>query len=82
MPADNGGSTGGGTSVSCGNHMATSCAECPQGNGAEWCNGECTWNTATSTCVKQDSNGNSGCLDVKLTTKKYANEISWSVGTF
>lgn len=29
--------------VSCGNHGASSCAECPQGNGASWCNGECEW---------------------------------------
>ena len=29
--------------VSCGNHRAPSCAECPQGNGAFWCNGECEW---------------------------------------
>ncbi len=29
--------------VSCGNHEASSCADCPQGNGAVWCNGECTW---------------------------------------
>ena len=36
-------STPSGTSVSCGNHEAASCAECPQGNGAGWCNGVCTW---------------------------------------
>ena len=30
-------------SVSCGNHHALSCAECPQGNGETWCNGECAW---------------------------------------
>ena len=29
--------------VSCGHHFATSCTECPQGHGAEWCNGECVW---------------------------------------
>ena len=29
--------------VNCGNHEANSCAECPQGNGAAWCNGECEW---------------------------------------
>ena len=29
--------------VSCGNHEAPSCADCPQGNGAVWCNGECSW---------------------------------------
>jgi len=31
------------SSVSCGGHYAQSCADCPQGNGAAWCNGECTW---------------------------------------
>jgi len=29
--------------VNCGNHDAPTCAECPQGNGASWCNGECAW---------------------------------------
>jgi len=29
--------------VSCGNHQASSCAACPQGNGAVWCNGDCVW---------------------------------------
>ena len=29
--------------MSCGNHNAKSCLECPQGNGANWCNGDCEW---------------------------------------
>jgi len=29
--------------VVCGGHSARSCSECPQGNGASWCNGECEW---------------------------------------
>ena len=29
--------------VSCGQHNAASCTECPQGNGASWCNGDCVW---------------------------------------
>ena len=29
--------------VSCGNHNAISCSECPQGNGFSWCNGQCEW---------------------------------------
>ena len=37
--------------VSCGNHDAASCASCPQGNGAEWCNGECDWLNAE--CVSK-----------------------------
>ena len=32
-----------GTKVSCGNHEAASCTECPKGNGAGWCNGVCMW---------------------------------------
>jgi len=35
--------------VSCGRHMAASCADCPEGNGAAWCNGECTW--SNNACV-------------------------------
>jgi len=30
-------------SVSCGNHKATTCADCPQGNGASWCHEDCQW---------------------------------------
>jgi glycosyltransferase involved in cell wall biosynthesis len=29
--------------VSCGNHKAGSCELCPQGNGKDWCNGDCKW---------------------------------------
>jgi len=29
--------------VNCGGHRASSCAQCPQGNGQWWCNGECSW---------------------------------------
>ena len=36
--------------VSCGNHFASSCSECPQGNGASWCNGVCEWNSMDSQC--------------------------------
>ena len=27
--------------VSCGGHSAPSCEQCPMGNGAAWCNGDC-----------------------------------------
>ena len=32
-------------SVYCGNQapQAETCADCPQGNGASWCQGECVW---------------------------------------
>jgi len=29
--------------VTCGGHKAKTCAECPQGNGADWCSGDCVW---------------------------------------
>ena len=30
-------------SVSCGKHKANTCADCPQGKGANWCHGDCQW---------------------------------------
>lgn len=36
--------------VSCGNHKASSCDHCPQGNGETWCHGECSWNETASRC--------------------------------
>ena len=29
--------------VFCGGHTAKTCSDCPQGNGAGWCNGDCVW---------------------------------------
>jgi len=40
-------------SVSCGGHSADTCANCPQGNGAGWCNGDCTWDGSTGQCKPQ-----------------------------
>ena len=37
--------------VSCGQHNAGSCAGCPQGNGASWCNGDCQW--IDDQCIKK-----------------------------
>ena len=31
------------TAVSCGMHSTPTCGECPMGNGASWCNGDCLW---------------------------------------
>ena len=42
--------------VTCGGHRASTCSDCPQGNGARWCNGECYWNNQTSTCVAKGIN--------------------------
>ena len=36
--------------VSCGRHNADRCSECPQGNGAAWCNGDCQWDNSKSVC--------------------------------
>ena len=44
------------TDVSCGGHRATFCIDCPQGNGASWCNGECTWDNDNSKCVNKGIN--------------------------
>ena len=35
--------------VNCGKHTADTCANCPQGNGPFWCNGNCEW--INETCV-------------------------------
>ncbi|KAL7550701.1 hypothetical protein ACHAWF_013925 [Thalassiosira exigua] len=41
--------------VNCGNHAAPTCAECPQGNGQDWCNGECAWSMQNGgVCVSKD----------------------------
>ena len=32
-----------GSLFSCGSHQAATCGECPDGNGANWCNGDCRW---------------------------------------
>ena len=37
--------------VNCGNHYAASCKACPQGNGRNWCNGECTWFCGSEICI-------------------------------
>merc|ERR1719431_2312362 len=42
--------------VSCGEHEASNCGGCPQGNGAAWCNGDCSWEDGQ--CVaKSDTAG-------------------------
>jgi len=37
--------------VSCGGHHAKNCADCPRGNGAAWCHGDCEWCHSHSSCV-------------------------------
>ena len=37
--------------VNCGQHVAATCNACPNGNGASWCNGDCTWNSQIKECL-------------------------------
>jgi len=39
------------STVSCGNHKAKTCKKCTQGNGSDWCNGDCKWEEGT--CVSK-----------------------------
>jgi len=41
--------------VSCGNHEASNCGGCPQGNGKHWCNGDCRW--VHGQCVAKSGTG-------------------------
>merc|ERR1712025_541963 len=43
--------------ISCGGHDASSCAGCPQGNGAAWCGGECTWSSGSRSCIALGGSG-------------------------
>ena len=42
------------TAVSCGSHSEDSCADCPSGHGADWCNGECQWDYSLDECNLKD----------------------------
>jgi len=48
--------------VSCGQHVASNCGECPQGNGAAWCNGDCRW--VRGQCVAKSDTGREGPMEV------------------
>ena len=50
-----------GSVVNCGNHNSPKCSECPQGNGAIWCNGDCKWEN--SECVPRGILFTSACLN-------------------
>jgi hypothetical protein len=56
------GSSGSTTTVSCGNHNAASCAECTQGNGESWCNGDCSWRDGR---CQDPAGGSNGCVDTQ-----------------
>ncbi len=36
--------------VNCGGHSALVCEDCPDGNGATWCNGDCSWDDSDGVC--------------------------------
>ena len=40
--------------VNCGNHKAKTCELCPQGNGGDWCNGECSWCATSGKCFADE----------------------------
>ena len=42
--------------VSCGSHRADVCANCPQGHGSDWCNGDCRWDDESNICVEGSTN--------------------------
>ena len=48
--------------MSCGLHVAPTCGQCAEGMGAEYCNGECRWNTANMTCVAKHVVGSSASV--------------------
>jgi len=41
--------------ISCGGHYADTCADCSEGGGAAWCNGDCTWTSEGCTLAIVDS---------------------------
>ena len=48
--------------VNCGGHYANFCHECPSGNGASWCNGDCQWNSLINECeIYVDSESDVSC---------------------
>ena len=56
--------------VSCGSHSATTCAECPQGRGKNWCNGDCSWlsnngGVCVSRILLKDGTSELACEPVK-----------------
>lgn len=42
-------------SVLCGGHRAASCSQCPLGNGANWCHGDCTWCDSKQECQEKNA---------------------------
>merc|ERR1712080_385007 len=65
--------------VNCGDREAPSCEECPEGHGRIWCNGECSWNSRTSTCYKPVNCGDHQATDCILSTRTRKCLVQWRV---
>jgi hypothetical protein len=55
--------------VHCGGHSALSCADCSQGHGAFWCNGDCWWSSENGGVCKSLSENHSSAelqLDIMV----------------
>ena len=48
-----------GNLTDCGHHTAASCAQCPQGHGSGWCNGDCAWDKGEGQCRDSKTPSNS-----------------------
>jgi len=55
-----------GADVSCGSHRAATCIQCPEGNGASWCNGDCEWKNGI--CVRNGYRTEVSCGSHKAPT--------------
>jgi polypeptide N-acetylgalactosaminyltransferase len=56
--------------VKCGGHSAQTCDLCPQGNGASWCNGDCTWCDAKKQCIPLSEKDDPSCKPVQAEQQK------------
>ena len=69
--------------VNCGGHYATFCHECPNGNGASWCNGDCEWNPTLNECQIKGTESDVSCGGHFATTCEdcpSGNGASWCNG--
>jgi len=57
------------SSVSCGNHRASSCSACPQGNGKNWCHGSCRWQNGQ--CIPKGSGSSQGTSYAQQELRKH-----------
>jgi len=57
------------SSVSCGNHRASSCSACPQGHGKNWCHGSCRWQNGQ--CIPKGSGSSQGTSYAQQELRKH-----------